>query len=121
MVTLTIEGAPRTKKNSLRRLKRGKRVYTVGSEAHATWAEKAMWQLRQQWREVPIAADVSVRALVYREKLTGDLVGYLQAIADVLEHARVLNNDKQIVSWDGSRPLKDAARPRVEIQIEVLP
>jgi hypothetical protein len=42
-------------------------------------------------------------------------VGYYQGLADLLESRGILANDKHIVSWDGSRLLKDAARPRVEL------
>ena len=31
-----------------------------------------------------------------------DLVGLMQATGDILERARIIENDKDIVSWDGS-------------------
>jgi len=118
--TLVIESAPRTKKNSLQRVKRGKRIFTVGSDAHRIWEQKATWQLRTQWHESPWQCPVEVTALVYREKAIGDLVGFLQAIGDVLEKGGVIENDRQIASWDGSRLLKDTDRPRVEVEIRAL-
>jgi Holliday junction resolvase RusA-like endonuclease len=122
-LTFTIEGAPRTKKNHGKRVKRGKRVFSVSSDAHKLWEQKALWQLRQQ-RQLyvgwPLVEPVSVRAIVYREANVGDLVGYLQAIGDALEGAGILADDKWIASWDGSRLLKDAARPRVEIEIVTM-
>lgn len=111
-----ILGAPRTKKNSLQRIKRGTRIFTVGSDAHKLWADKATWQLRSQWRRAVLTVPVEVKATVYREKNIGDLCGFLQAIGDALE-GTVIENDRQIASWDGSRLLKDAANPRVEIEI----
>jgi hypothetical protein len=32
----------------------------------------------------------------------------------------VLTNDRFVVSWDGTRADKDAARPRIEVTLEVL-
>ena len=44
----------------------------------------------------------------------------LKKVADALEEAGVVLNDSLIASWDGSRLLKDAANPRVEITLEEL-
>lgn len=117
---MVILSPPRTKKNSLRRIKRGNRVFTVGSEAAVKWEQAAVWQLRTQWRQAPMSSWVQVSAAVYRETAIGDLVGYLQAIGDALEKGGVIVNDRLIASWDGSRLLKDANNPRVEIEIEVM-
>ena len=133
---LVIDGAPRTKKNSGRRKYsfRQKRTFSVSSEAHESWAIRAAYQLREAWRgRAPLQGPLHVRADIYRDALRGDLVGYLQAIGDVLEVATpkaslttramkggVILDDDQIESWDGSRRLKDAKRPRVEIYIEEL-
>jgi Holliday junction resolvase RusA-like endonuclease len=38
----------------------------------------------------------------------------------MLQSAGILSNDNQIEDWDGSRRLKDAGRPRVEIYITVV-
>lgn len=45
----------------------------------------------------------------------------MQALADVLEKAHVLRNDAQIVAWDGTRMLRDSARPRVAVLIREAP
>lgn len=121
-IVLTVVGAPRTKKNSQRIMvnrRSGKRF--VGQSAqHDAWAESAILQLRlgmnryrgktfhdgQRW---------NMAALVYREKDTGDLLNYLAAVSDALEGAGVVENDRLIISLDGSRMLVDAKRPRVEI------
>lgn len=131
---LTIEGAPRTKKNNGRRKYsfKQKRTFNVSSEAHEKWALAAAHQLRAMWRgKRPLDGDLQVKALVYREAdWAGDLVGYMQAIGDVLEKATprasettramkggVIENDQQIESWDGSRRLIDRERPRIELEI----
>lgn len=116
---LVILGPPRTKKNSSRIARRrdGSPFILPSSSARA-WEREAVLQLRRQDTSPdPISSPVNVAALVYRERAVGDLVNYLEAIADALEAAGVVKNDKWIVSWDGSRLLKDAARPRVELVI----
>jgi hypothetical protein len=65
----------------------------------------------------PIDYPVNCRALFYRDANRGDAVGLYQGLADVLEHGGVVTNDKYLVSWDGSRLLKDSARPRVEVEL----
>lgn len=117
---LVVIGPPRTKKNSQRIVvnKRTGRPLIIQS-AHADgWEKTAVLQLRAQWvGRRTLGGPIHVRALVFREVASGDLINYLSAISDALERADVIVNDRQIVSWDGSRPLKDAARPRVEITI----
>lgn len=121
-MTFVILGAPRTKKNHGRRIKRGNRIFHVPSEAHEAWAGAAVLQLAAQNRARGcIDWDVNCRALIYRDAKRGDAVGYYQAIADALQAAGVLINDVCVVSWDGSRMFKDAANPRVEITLDAVP
>jgi Holliday junction resolvase RusA-like endonuclease len=48
-----------------------------------------------------------------------DLLGLLQATADILEKAQIIDNDRNVVSFDGSRIAGvDRENPRVEIEIE---
>lgn len=143
-MTFTIDGPPRTKKNHGRVIMRAGRRFHVPSEAHESWAESAVAQLRRQCEKrklftakaertvtiqgtcvkgmVPVvfACAVNARARIYRAANTGDAVGYYQAIADVLESAGVVENDRLIVAWDGSRLLIDRHLPRVEITLEPL-
>jgi len=126
-VIFVIEGAPRTKKNSLRRIRRGRRTFTVPSAAHEAWAASAIPQLRAQRPKgmgggLPVfMGDVTLRALVYRERSgTADLLNYLAAVSDALEAAGVLADDKLVASVDGSRLLLDRARPRVEVELTVF-
>jgi hypothetical protein len=117
-MTVVVNGAPRTKKNHGRVERRGKRIVHLPSLAFTKWEAIAKPQLRLAWAEYqPIEWPVNVRAHFYRDALTGDAVGYYQALADVLQAACVVTDDKYIVSWDGSRLLKDAERPRVELVI----
>jgi len=48
-----------------------------------------------------------------------DLINLLQATADILEKARVIEDDKDIISFDGSKIMGiDKDNPRTEITIE---
>jgi Holliday junction resolvase RusA-like endonuclease len=114
---LIIFGAPRTKKNHSRVVRAGRRLRLLPSAAHERWARSAIPQLRSQWHAPPLVTPVAVKATFYRERNVGDLVNYLQALADALEAAGVVANDRLIASWDGSRLLKDAASPRIEVEI----
>lgn len=124
-ITLTIRGIPRTKKTSNRIFRAGKtgRLRVMPSEAHQDWFEHAKFQLVRWMRHAirhPFTSEVNVCALFYRAANVGDAVGYYQALADLLERAGLLANDRQIVSWDGSRLHKDATNPRIEVEIRTL-
>jgi len=116
-IKLIVFGAPRTKKTSNRIVRAGRRLRVLPSAAHETWARLAIPQLRSQWHEPPLIGPVAVKAKFYRERSVGDLVNYLEALADALEAAGVVGNDRLIQSWDGSRLCKDASAPRVEVEI----
>lgn len=114
MITITIHGVPRSKKNSQRLIVAGGRLRIVQSRQWIEYARKAIL--------VPNDVRLSdghynVAALVYREANRGDLLNYLAGVSDLLEARGVVRNDVQFVSWDGSRALKDAAHPRVEVTI----
>lgn len=124
----TIPGPPRTKKTHSRIITRRGTVrrqspLLLPSEQFIEWNQAAQMHLARiraaSLVPLPIRELVNVRALFYREALTGDAVGYYQALADALEDGRILENDKQCISWDGSRLLKDAENPRIEITLEV--
>jgi hypothetical protein len=68
----------------------------------------------------PLITPVSLQARVYRDRNAGDLGNYLAAICDVLERAGVVENDRLIQSFDGSRLLIDRKNPRVEIELTPL-
>lgn len=116
--TMVIYGAPRTKKTSNRIVRAGKRPRVLPSEAFERWASAAVPQMRVCWSgRAAISKPVNVAALFYRDAYRGDAVGYYQALADALQAAGVVVDDKWIVSWDGSRMEKDAERPRIELEI----
>jgi hypothetical protein len=148
--TLVVDGAPRTKKTSSRLIpKKGSRKcpscgqfdqhLIIPSSGNEEWFKAAMQQspilrttLLRKGISLPITQYVNVRALFYRDRLTGDATGYYQALADYLQAPRqkdgkttrhgagIIDDDALIASWDGSRLLKDAANPRIEVTITVL-
>jgi hypothetical protein len=138
------------------------------TEWHQAKLESRLYVKAKLGNDIPIAGPVSVEALIYRDVATGDLLGYLDAIADTIQcnawtcvnpgknvatrslaaakwkcHKRtvceenpikcpycgwpapkrsrtglgLILDDKQIVSWDGSRLLIDRDRPRVELTL----
>ena len=126
---LTIVQTPRTKKTHNRtvdlgkrcpRCRRGVRTIVLPSESFEAFEAAVAPPLRHWMAErglAPIAHPVNVAAIFYREALRGDAVGFYQALADVLQAAGVVVDDKWIVSWDGSRLDTDSARPRIELVI----
>lgn len=126
---LVIDGAPRTKKNHGRIVPVGKRCRVCRGSARHRLLPSHQWEAyeamvlpylrreleRAAWQ--PLEQPVHVAAVFFRERRDGDLVGYLQGLADLLEKAGVLKNDRLIVNWDGSRMDHDALRPRVELTL----
>lgn len=88
------------------------------SEAWETWCKDLAPILRLDMQAVaaePIGFEVNCAAKFYRDAERGDLVGFMQGLADLLQHGGVVADDKWITSWDGSQLLKDARNPRVEL------
>jgi Holliday junction resolvase RusA-like endonuclease len=127
VLRLTIDGAPRTKKTHNRIVVvkskgRATRRIVLPSEAWESWAEHSNLLIAQQIRRAPITCPLPDRpyncaAIFYRDAARGDAVGYYQGLADLLEKAKVVTNDKHIVQWDGSRLLIDRDNPRVELTL----
>jgi Holliday junction resolvase RusA-like endonuclease len=119
---LIILGTPITKKNSGRIITNrstGKPLLLPSAQAKR-WASIAVYQLADQWRYEPMTVATHVKATFYRERAAGDLVNFMQALADALEAAKVVTNDRLIESWDGTRLDKDANNPRVELDVMPL-
>lgn len=113
---LVILGAPRTKKNHGSRKMFGCQLKTVPSDAWMAWRDSAVLQIAAtRFQRVPDGRPLNCSALFYRDANRGDAVGYYQGLADVLEEAGVVSDDRLIAAWDGSRLRKDAKNPRVEL------
>ena len=119
---LTIYGAPRTKKNHGYVAVAGGRKFHMPSKAWQKWEKTAEvfyggHRLGPHAWPYPIDSPVNCCAFFYRDRNTGDAVGYYQGLADLLQKRGIVANDKWIVSWDGSRLRKDKDNPRVEVEL----
>jgi len=114
-----IAGRPATKKNSGRIVKFGKRMALLPSKAFETYQEVALWQLKKHKERFEVNVHVQCKYYLPNKAHWPDLVGLLQATSDILEKSGILENDRLIVSYDGSRIMEiDKDNPRVEIFIE---
>ena len=120
-ITVTLPGSIRSKKNSKRIFKQGKFTRVLPSKAYLEWEEKARFAIVTQgvpddmtgWKHVY----VSVNAQIYYKGPQPDLSGCLESIGDAME-GYLWKNDKQIISWDGSRLHHDLKNPRTELTVE---
>jgi len=119
-----IFAAPRTKKTHSRIVMAGNRPRLLPSATFAAWNRIAQLQLAKfrasTFVQLPLTEPVTVAAMFYRDKNTGDLVNYMQALADALQEGGIVKNDSQIRIWDGSRLLVDKDNPRVEVWIREI-
>lgn len=107
--------APRTKKNSQQVAKNGA---IIQSKAYRQYEKDCAWFMPKV--EKPIAYRVNLKAVFYIDAdRKSDLVGYLQAIQDILVKYGVLEDDNRRIvhSTDGSYVDVDRKNPRVEIEI----
>lgn len=116
--TIVLQGAPRTKKNRGKIWKAGNRTIIMPAAPWMQWRDalKAA-ALEQRWPKPQMAGSLNCRALFYRDARRGDAVGYYQGLADVLEELGIVENDRFIEQWDGSRLLLDRDNPRVELTL----
>ena len=131
-IKYTIQGDPRTKKNSLMIAGKRRRCPACGklekqwvrqSKAHDEFAKAAKWQLRPVPMK-PIDSLVNVRCLFYmKTRRIVDGLNLLATIDDLLVSAGILadDNSRIVAGHDGSRVLYDPINPRVEITITKLP
>ena len=143
-ITFTLPVVPRTKKNSRthvrKRAKTGNMITVpLPSDAYrqmegqivawartslATDANKSLVLDRNnkacRAERLFLAQPLNCAALFYRQKRIGDANGYYQGLADALEAAGVLADDKWIVQWDGSRLAKDADWPRIDVVLTAI-
>ena len=136
-ITFVLPVVPRTKKNSRthvrKRAKTGNMITVpLPSDAYremegqiVSWAHDIRGNVLVGcvvWCacELNLTQPLNCAAIFYRDADRGDAVGYYQGLADALESAGVLSDDKWIVQWDGSRLAKDAERPRIEVTLTAL-
>jgi Holliday junction resolvase RusA-like endonuclease len=136
-ITFTLPVTPRTKKNSRthvrKRAKTGNMITVpLPSEAYKTmeaqivaWANDIPGNVLVGcvvWCacEFELAQPLNCSAIFYRDADRGDAVGYYQGLADALEAAGVVADDKWIKQWDGSRLAKDAKLSRIEVTLTAI-
>ena len=138
-ISFVLPVTPRTKKNHGSVIHRGGRKFHIPSEAYTKMeGQIVMWartSLATDANKSPVldrsgkacraerlflAQSLNCCAIFYRDADRGDAVGYYQGLADALEAAGVVSNDKWIKQWDGSRLAKDASRPRIEVTLRAL-
>ena len=116
-----ITGRPITKKNSGRYVRTGGRSRLLPSKQFEAYEEAALWQLRCQARpDIPLDAPVALSVRYYMPNRQGwpDLMGLIQATADILQDAEIIADDGYIESLDGCRIAGiDKVNPRAEIFI----
>ena len=123
-MTITLTGAPRTKKNSQRIIRIGRGSRILPSEAYMDYAgECALQLLAQRATNTGIDYPVNISCVYYmptRRKV--DLVNLLEATCDILKDNFVVTDDNSsiIAGHDGSRVGYDKENPRVEITITRL-
>jgi hypothetical protein len=86
-IELTLYSAPRTKKSHPTIVMR--RAVRLPSKPYTEWLAYQLQfthRIRELYKPViPFIEPVSVQARVYRDGLTGDLLGYLDAVSDALQ------------------------------------
>ena len=120
-----IPGRPITKKNSqiIITTKIGQH-FLIPKKIYREYEKAGIEELKKQ---LPsdfkiIQSKVHIQALYWMPNRRGwpDLLGVEESTGDILQKARIITNDKNIISWDGSRLVGiDPKNPRVEILIKV--
>jgi Holliday junction resolvase RusA-like endonuclease len=118
MIKLILPGSIRSKKNSKRIVGRGQRKFILPSTAYLKWEKEARKAVTMQLRFgfVPLTIPIVAKVMAYYKGQQPDLSGVLESVGDCLE-GLVWENDRQIISWDGSRLFHDLKNPRTEIEI----
>ena len=119
MLTYTLYGPPRTKKNSqqIRRTAAG-RPFVATSKAFTEYERSCLAQIKTPYR--PVSDAVNVKCVYYMPtKRRVDKTNLEEAILDILVKAGVLEDDNRdiVAGTDGSLVLYDRDNPRVEITI----
>ena len=117
---LVIPGQPATKKNSQMARCVGGKPVVIQSKAYRAYEKMALQALLACPR-VEFSGPVAVTVHYWlKDNRRPDLTNLLQATADILEKATIIGNDREIISWDGSRIMGVSPEPRVEITIKAL-
>ena len=120
-IKVILPGSIRSKKNSKRIYGYGKYKKVLPSKAYLEWEEAARYYMTVNLFPANIGTyinlPVSVNMQAYYKGPRPDLSGAEESVGDCLE-GYLWENDKQIISWDGSRLHHDLKNPRTEITVE---
>lgn len=119
---IVLPGRPATKKNSLTIAKVGDRRIPIQGKAFKDYEKNCLMYLKQykgyRFGEEPL--HLQVKYYMSNRRSWPDLVGLLQATCDILEKGGIIQNDRDIVSFDGSCIAGvDEENPRAEILIKI--
>src|SRR5208337_4406593 len=119
---LIIHGQPITKKNSQQIILIKGRPLIIQSKAYRAYeklAKAQIWESRPYIDIINKYIWVCCRYYLATARIP-DLVNLLGATADILQAAKVIQDDNLIRSWDGSRIAGKDPVPRVEIEIREI-
>jgi len=119
MIKLTLTGRPITKKNSQRICWRGKKPILLQSKRYIQYENDCLAQITGLYKKF-LSGKLLMTVKYWMPSRQGwpDLTGLMQATADILEKAQVIENDRDIVCWDGTEIAGiDKENPRAEIVI----
>lgn len=116
---LVLPGSIRSKKNSKRIFSRGRFKTVLPSKAYCTWEKIAREAILEQLESgfQPLSNLLHVVVTAYYKGQQPDLSGVLESVGDCIE-GFVWENDKQIMSWDGSRLFHDLSDPHTEVTVK---
>lgn len=116
-----IHGRPMTKKNSMTKTRYG----LIQSKQYRDYEKMALCQLMIQkprnFRTIACAVRMNVEYYMPDRRGWPDLFGLLQATADILEKAGILEDDGFIATVGNSRIEDVSDWPRVEVTVTELP
>lgn len=120
VVELVIPGRPITKKNHQRIItnRRTGRPQVIQSKDYEAYEQACLWALKKYRVHFSGPVKLTARYWMPDRRSWPDLVGLLQATCDILEKAGIIEDDRNVVSVDGSEIAGiDRENPRVEIKI----
>lgn len=119
---LHLAGHVPSKKNSKRWLKRGKRVFSVPSEAHEAWHEEQLWALKSQWAPGTTLHLVERIALTFHaaDARRNDLSNKAESVMDLLVDAGVLADDSWFVVPELTLHFAGVAKASAGVTIDIF-
>ena len=99
LAKLTLKGSVPSKKNSKRRIQRGRNVFMVPSEAHEAWHGTAIHEAIKQWAGKPTLTETRQVVLNFygADRRKADLSNKAESVMDLLVDAGILLDDNWFV------------------------